>query len=322
FPNIYGGRENLEAIGFIQEANATAYKRSPGVMMIAEESTAFPGVTAPTSTGGLGFGLKWNMGWMNDTLRYMQTDPMYRRYHHGELTFSLVYAFSEQYVLPISHDEVVHGKGSLINKMPSDRWQQLANVRAFLGYMWTHPGKQLLFMGSEFGQDQEWNENYGLNWWLNDAPWHGALAHLVADLNKYYKSHPQLWERDFTPDGFEWIDVNDGDRNVLSYIRKDKAGNPVAVIVNFAGNPHENYRLALPSGGEWKEALNTDASEYGGSGVTNGPSVTAESVPWHGRDFSATITVPPLSTVIFEPAAARALAPVNEKDVPPNDPAR
>jgi 1,4-alpha-glucan branching enzyme len=307
FPNVFGGRENLEAISFLQEANATAYKRTPGVMMIAEESTAFPGVTAPTDQGGLGFGLKWNMGWMNDSLRYMATDPMYRRYHHGELTFSLVYAFSEQYVLPISHDEVVHGKGSLLNKMPGDRWQQFANVRTFLGYMWTHPGKQLLFMGSEFGQDQEWQETFGLNWWLNDSPWHAGLAELVADLNAVYKARPELWERDFTPDGFEWLDVNDGDRNTLAYLRKDKAGNPVAVVVNFAGNPHENYRLPLPKGGVWKEALNTDDAKYGGTGTGNGGAITAENHPWYGREFSADITVPPLATLIFVPETVPAV---------------
>jgi len=303
FPNIYGGRENLEAIAFLQEANATAYKRTPGVMMIAEESTAFPGVTAPTSNGGLGFGLKWNMGWMNDSLRYMHEDPMYRRYHHGELTFSLVYAFSEQYVLPISHDEVVHGKGSLINKMPGDRWQQFANVRAFLAYMWTHPGKQLLFMGSEFGQDTEWSEEWGLNWWLLDSPWHAALQKLVKDLNEVYKDNPSLWERDFTPDGFEWLDVNDADRNVLAYIRKDAAGNPVVAVINFSGGPHENYRLALPNGGKWKVAINTDATEYGGSGAgpTNHSLLKAEAVPYYGRDYSVDVTLPPLGALILIP---------------------
>jgi len=323
FPNIYGGRENLEAIAFLKEANATAYKRTPGVMMIAEESTAFPGVTAATNHDGLGFGLKWNMGWMNDSLRYMATDPMYRRYHHGELTFSLVYAFSEQYVLPISHDEVVHGKGSLLNKMPGDRWNQFANVRAFLGYMWTHPGKQLLFMGSEFGQDQEWNEDYGLNWWLNDSPWHGALSHLVTDLNKVYKARPELWERDFTGDGFEWIDVNDADRSTLAYLRKDRHGNPVACVINFDGQAHENYRLALPIAGEWTVLLNSDDNQYGGSGVSNGASITAEKVPWYGRDYSANITLPPLSTMIFAPTHPASLKPNADSDglEAPNDPA-
>ncbi|ACZ31436.1 1,4-alpha-glucan branching enzyme [Xylanimonas cellulosilytica DSM 15894] len=298
-PNQFGGRENLEAIAFLQETNATAYRRSPGVMMIAEESTAFPGVTAPTSHGGLGFGLKWNMGWMNDSLRYIAENPMYRRYHHGELTFSLIYAFSEQYVLPISHDEVVHGKGSLLRKMPGDRWQQLAGVRAFLAYMWTHPGKQLLFMGSEFGQDAEWSENVGLDWWLLDNPSHAAVQRLVRDLNALYKATPALWERDFTPDGFEWIDSNDADHNTLAYLRKGIDGKPVVVVVNFAGVPHEGYRLALPEGGTWREAMNTDAELYGGSGVGNLGQIHAEPVPWHGRPYSAAVRVPPLGAVIL-----------------------
>ncbi|MCL1900027.1 MAG: 1,4-alpha-glucan branching protein GlgB, partial [Promicromonosporaceae bacterium] len=300
-PNQYGGRENLEAISFLQEANATAYRRTPGVMMIAEESTAYPGVTAPTDAGGLGFGLKWNMGWMNDSLRYIETDPLYRRYHHGELTFSLIYAFSEQYCLPISHDEVVHGKGSLLRKMPGDRWQQLASVRAFLAYMWTHPGKQLLFMGSEFGQDAEWNESVGLDWWLLDYAPHQQLQALVRDLNRLYKATPQLWERDFTPDGFEWLDANDADRNTLAYLRKDAAGNPIAVVVNFAGNPHEGYRLPLPFGGVWKEVLNTDAADYGGSGVGNFGQVTAEPAPHYGRSHSASVRVPPLGAIVLVP---------------------
>lgn len=301
YPNQYGGRENLDAIAFLQETNATAYRRTPGVMMIAEESTAYPGVTAPTSNGGLGFGLKWNMGWMNDSLRYMETDPIYRRYHHGELTFSLIYAFSEQYCLPISHDEVVHGKGSLINKMPGDRWQQFANVRAFLAYMWTHPGKKLLFMGSEFAQDTEWNESVGLSWWLLDSPWHAALQRLVRDLNVLYRDTPSLWERDFTADGFEWLDSNDADRNTLAYLRKDASGKPVAVVVNFAGQPHEGYRLPLPSGGTWRETLNTDDESYGGSGVVNGGAVQAEPVPHHGRSHSATLRIPPLGAVVLRP---------------------
>ncbi|PZR52028.1 1,4-alpha-glucan branching enzyme [Xylanimonas oleitrophica] len=300
-PNVHGGRENLEAIAFLQEANATAYRRSPGVMMIAEESTAFPGVTRPTSAGGLGFGLKWNMGWMNDSLRYMAQNPMYRKHHHGELTFSLVYAFSEQYVLPVSHDEVVHGKGSLLRKMPGDRWQQLAGVRAFLAYMWTHPGKQLLFMGQEFAQDAEWNEGAGLDWWLLDNPSHAGVQHLVRDLNALYRRTPALWELDFTPDGFEWIDADDADHNVLAYLRKDREGRPVVVVVNFAGVPHEGYRLALPAGGTWREALNTDAEAYGGSGVGNLGQVAAEPVPWKGRDHSATVRVPPLGVLVLVP---------------------
>lgn len=300
-PNEYGGNQNLEAISFLQETNATAYRRTPGVMMIAEESTAFDGVTRATSSGGLGFGLKWNMGWMNDSLRYMGEDPMYRSYHHGELTFSLVYAFSEQYVLPISHDEVVHGKGSLLRKMPGDRWQQLAGVRAFLAYQWTHPGKQLLFMGSEFAQDAEWNESAGLDWWLLDNPSHAGVHRLVRDLNRYYRDTPALWEQDFSPAGFEWLDANDADHNVLAYLRRGADGRPVVVVVNFAGVPHEGYRLALPAGGTWREAINTDAESYGGSGVGNMGRVQAEPAPWHGREHSAVLRVPPLGALILEP---------------------
>jgi len=298
-PNIHGGRENLEAIGFLQEANATAYRRTPGVMMIAEESTAWPGVTAPTDQGGLGFGFKWNMGWMNDTLRYMAEEPINRRYHHSEATFSLVYAFTEHFILPISHDEVVHGKGSLMGKMPGDDWQKLANVRALLAYQWSHPGKQLLFMGSEFGQGAEWSESRSLDWWLLDNPLHAGIHHLVRDLNRLYRETPALWELDDSPQGFEWIDSNDADHNVLAYLRRDSAGRQVAVVVNFAGTPHEGYRLALPSGGRWIEALNTDATVYAGSGVGNLGVVEAVPEPHYGRPFSATVRVPPLGAVYF-----------------------
>ncbi|MEG3614205.1 1,4-alpha-glucan branching protein GlgB [Isoptericola haloaureus] len=300
-PNVHGGRENLEAISFIQEANATAYRRTPGVLMIAEESTAFPGVTRPTDSGGLGFGLKWNMGWMNDTLQYVAKDPMYRSHHHGELTFSLVYAFSEQYVLPISHDEVVHGKGSLLRKMPGDRWQQLAGVRSFLAYQWTHPGKQLLFMGSEFAQEAEWNEGTGLDWWSLDDAGHAGVQHLVRDLNRLYRATPSLWERDFDGSGFEWIEAGDAGRNLLAYVRRAADGSPVVVVVNFAGVPHEGYRLGLPHGGAWTEVLNTDAVEYGGSGVVNVGDVVAEETPWHGRAQSAALRVPPLGALVLAP---------------------
>src|SRR5690606_23139723 len=257
-PNVRGGRENLEAIQFLQEANATAYRSAPGIVMIAEESTAWPGVTAPTSAGGLGFGLKWNMGWMNDTLRYLAEEPINRRYHHGELTFSLVYAFSEQYVLPLSHDEVVHGKGSLLPKMPGDRWQQLAGLRSLFAYMWTHPGKKLLFMGDEFGQDAEWAESRSLDWWQGDQEGHAGVRLLVRDLNALYRDHPALWADDFSHAGFSWLEAGDGDHNTISYLRLG-GGETVAVVVNFAGVPHEDYRVALPHGGDWLEALNTDA---------------------------------------------------------------
>ncbi|MFV2144967.1 1,4-alpha-glucan branching protein GlgB [Isoptericola sp. G70] len=298
-PNVHGGRENLEAISFLQEANATAYRRSPGVMMIAEESTAFPGVTRPTDTGGLGFGLKWNMGWMNDSLRYVAKDPMYRSHHHGELTFSLVYAFSEQYVLPISHDEVVHGKGSLLRKMPGDRWQQLAGVRAFLTYQWTHPGKQLLFMGSELAQDAEWSESQGLDWWHLDDPGHAGVQRTVRDLNALYRATPALWERDFDASGFEWLEADDAARNVLVYARRAADGTPVVVVVNFAGVPHEGYRIGLPDGGTWVEAFCSDAPEYGGSGVVNTGELHAEDVPSHGRRHSLALRVPPLGGLVL-----------------------
>ncbi|GAB4084792.1 1,4-alpha-glucan branching protein GlgB [Myceligenerans cantabricum] len=301
-PNVHGGRENLEAIAFLQEANATAYRRTPGVMLIAEESTAYPGVTQPTSANGLGFGLKWNMGWMNDTLRYLAEDPVNRRFHHHELTFSLVYAFSEQFVLPISHDEVVHGKGSLLRKMPGDRWQQMAGVRAFLAYQWTHPGKQLLFMGSEFAQDTEWSEGEGLRWEVLADGWHAGVQRLVRDLNALYRATPELWERDFDGSGFEWLDSDDSDRNLLAYVRRSAAGKPVVVVVNFAGVPHEGYRLPLPdlpAGEVWREALNTDAETYGGSGVGNLGRVVPEPVPHYGRSFSASVRVPPMGALVL-----------------------
>lgn len=301
-PNIHGGRENLEAIAFLQETNATAYRRTPGVMMIAEESTAWPGVTAPTDAGGLGFGLKWNMGWMNDTLRYLAEEPINRRYHHHEATFSLVYAFSEHFVLPLSHDEVVHGKGSIMRKMPGDDWQQRAGVRALLGYQWSHPGKQLLFMGTEFSQGTEWAESRSLDWYLLDHQEHRGVQSAVRDLNALYRRHPALWALDHSPQGFEWIDANDADHNILAYLRRDDQGDMVAVVINFSGVPHDNYRLALPQGGTWIEALNTDAHEYGGSGVGNLGQVEARPEPHHGRAFSAVLQVPPLGALFLTPA--------------------
>ncbi|WP_222842913.1 1,4-alpha-glucan branching protein GlgB [Bowdeniella nasicola] len=302
-PNIYGGRENLEAIQFLQEANATAYRRNPGIAMIAEESTSWPGVTAPTDAGGLGFGLKWNMGWMNDTLRYMAEAPINRRYHHGMLTFSLVYAFSEQFVLPFSHDEVVHGKGSLKRKMPGDWWQQLAGVRALLAYQWSHPGKQLLFMGQEFAQDSEWTESQSLDWWLLDNPTHAGVAELVRTMNELYREHPALYSEDFSHRGFEWIQADDADHNVLSFLRRSADGEDViACIINFAGTPHENYRIGLPQGGDWLELLNTDSELYGGSGVGNLGRVSAEEIPWDGREHSVRLRIPPLGALWLSPA--------------------
>jgi 1,4-alpha-glucan branching enzyme len=294
-PNIHGGRENLEAISFLQEVNATAYKRNPGIVMIAEESTAFPGVSAPTSEGGLGFGLKWNMGWMHDSLSYMSENPMYRSYHHNQITFSMVYQYTEKFLLPISHDEVVHGKGSLLNKMPGDQWQKLANVRAYLSFMWAHPGKQLLFMGSEFGQPSEWSEERGLDWWILDQPAHQGLLRLVGQLNRVYRDQPALWQQDNSPAGFEWIDGADAEHNVVSFLRWDTDGQPIAVFTNFGGNPVGPYRVGLPFAGEWDEVLNTDATEFGGSGVGNFGRVDAVDEPWGGRPASAELTLPPLA---------------------------
>ncbi|MCQ1957660.1 1,4-alpha-glucan branching protein GlgB [Arthrobacter sp. zg-Y826] len=300
-PNVYGGRENLEAISFLQEVNATAYKRVPGIVMIAEESTAFPGVTRPTSSGGLGFGLKWNMGWMHDTLQYMSEDPINRVYHHAQLTFSLVYAYTENFLLPISHDEVVHGKGSLLRKMPGDRWQQLANLRAYLAFQWAHPGKQLIFMGTEFGQEAEWSEQYGLDWFLTDTPQHKGVQLMVKQLNEIYRNTPALSARDNEPAGFQWINENDGARNVLSFIRWDHQGNPVVCVANFAGAPHQDFRLGMPWAGEWVEALNTDAAEFGGSGVGNMGVVHAVEGACNGQPASATLTVPPLGVLYLVP---------------------
>jgi 1,4-alpha-glucan branching enzyme len=270
--------------------------------MIAEESTAWPGVTAPTDGNGLGFGLKWNMGWMNDTLRYMAEQPIHRRYHHNEITFSMVYAYSERFVLPISHDEVVHGKGSLYERMPGDHWQKLAGVRLLLGYQWTHPGKQLIFMGSEFAQQTEWTEAHSLDWHALDDPAHQGVLRSVADLNRVYKETPALWQLDHTPDGFEWIDSDDAFRNTLAYLRKGSDSPPVAVVINFAGVPHEGYRLALPRGGRWREIYNSDAEAYGGSGVGNLGEIEALPEPHYGRPYSASIRVPPLGVVVFEAA--------------------
>lgn len=298
-PNKYGGRENLDAISFMQEANATAYKRAPGILMIAEESTAWPGVTAPTDGNGLGYGLKWNMGWMNDTLRYVSEQPIHKRYHHHEVTFSMVYAYSERFVLPISHDEVVHGKGSLYERMPGDHWQKLAGVRGLLAYQWTHPGKQLLFMGSEFAQQTEWAESRSLDWHALDDSLHAGVRDSIRDLNRVYRENPALWELDHSPEGFEWIDSDDADRNTLAYLRKGVDTPPAAVVINFAGVPHEGYRLALPSGGRWREAFNSDAESYGGSGVGNLGGIDAEPVPHYGRPYSAQVRVPPFGAVIF-----------------------
>jgi 1,4-alpha-glucan branching enzyme len=296
-PNVYGGRENLDAVNFLQEVNATVYKKHPGVVTIAEESTSWPGVSRPTHLGGLGFGFKWNMGWMHDTLDYLSREPVYRQYHHHQMTFSMMYAWSENFVLPISHDEVVHGKGSLLRKMPGDRWQQLANVRALLAYMWAHPGKQLLFMGSEFAQEAEWSESRSLDWWLLDNPDHRGVHTLVGDLNRAYRETPALWEQDTTPEGFAWIDANDAAGNVFSFLRFAEDGSALACVANFSGGPHPDYRLGLPYEGRWDEVVNTDAEAYLGSGWGNLGGVDAVADAWHGQPASAVVQLPPLGTI-------------------------
>jgi len=300
-PNVYGGRENLDAVAFLQEMNATVYKRVPGVVTIAEESTAWPGVTRPTYLGGLGFGLKWNMGWMHDTLDYMKREAIHRQYHHHEMTFSMMYAYSEHFVLPISHDEVVHGKGSLINRMPGDRWQELANLRAYLGFMWAHPGRKLLFMGSEFAQSAEWNADTGLDWWLLQFDEHQGIARTVQAINTAYQQTPALWQRDDDPSGFEWIDANDAVANVFSWIRWDADGHPLVSVANMSPVPRVGYRLGLPLPGAWREVLNTDAVDFGGSGVGNMGSVHTDGTGWHGRPTSAEVTLPPMSTLWLTP---------------------
>lgn len=296
-PNIHGGRENLEAVAFLQEMNATVYKHHPGVVTIAEESTSWPGVTRATHLGGLGFGMKWNMGWMHDTLDYLAHDPIHRSYHHHGMTFSLVYAWTENFVLPISHDEVVHGKGSLWQRMPGDDWNKAAGLRGLLAFMWAHPGKQLLFMGSEFGQPSEWSEKGGLEWGLLADPEHGQLhrgvQRMVTDLNATYRAEPALWTQDTAPEGFSWIDANDAENNVLSFLRYGSDGSVLVCVANFASQPHEGYRLGLPFAGPWREALNTDAEVYGGSGVGNLGVVHATDHSWHGRPASADVRLPP-----------------------------
>jgi 1,4-alpha-glucan branching enzyme len=300
-PNEFGGRENLDAVRFLQELNATVYREHSGVMMVAEESTAWPGVTRPTHLGGLGFGFKWNMGWMHDTLNYLARDPIHRSFHHNEMTFSLVYAWSENFVLPLSHDEVVHGKGSLWERMPGDSWNKAAGLRSLLAFMWAHPGKQLLFMGGEFGQPAEWSEERSLDWPLMSEPLHGGVYRLVSDLNALYRSSPALYSSDVRPDGFQWIDANDSAGNVLSFLRRGVDGSYVACVANFAGVPHQDYRVGLPFVGEWREVLNTDASSYGGSDVGNLGHVVAEESPWHGMPASVVLQLPPAGVLFLAP---------------------
>ena len=301
-PNIYGGRENIGAISFLRDLNAEVYRVHPDVQTIAEESTAWPQVSRPTYVGGLGFGMKWDMGWMHDTLAYMSKDPVYRHYHHGTLTFRMIYAFHENFILPLSHDEVVHGKGSLLGKMPGDEWQKFANLRAMYGYMFSQPGKKLLFMGSEFGQSSEWSHDRSLDWHLLEWEPHRGVKRLVEDLNRLYQRESALHTLDFSWTGFEWIDCNDADSSVISFLRKDKGSDDqVLVVCNFTPVPRHNYRLGVPCGGYWRELLNTDATLYGGSGVGNSGGVESNPVSCHGRPQSLNLTLPPLGVLFFKP---------------------
>ena len=302
-PNVYGGRENLEAVQFIQEMNATVHKIVPGIVTIAEESTSWPGVTRPTNIGGLGFSMKWNMGWMHDTLGYLGRDPIHRSYHHHEMTFSMLYAFSENYVLPISHDEVVHGKGTLWGRMPGNDHVKAAGLRSLLAYQWAHPGKKLLFMGQEFGQRAEWSDERGVDWYqLDEDGFSSGILRFMADVNAVYRSRPALWSQDSRPEGYSWIDANDSASNVLSFLRYGADGSVMACVFNFAGTEHSRYRLGLPRAGTWREVLNSDASIYNGSGVGNFGAVQALPTPWHGRPASAELVLPPTSAVWLEPA--------------------
>ncbi len=303
-PNRYGGRENLEAVSFLQELSAVMRERVPHAVLIAEESTAWPGVTRPAAEGGLGFDFKWNMGWMHDSLHYMQENPVNRRWHHDQMTFGLVYAFSEKFILPLSHDEVVYGKGSLINKMPGDDWQKFANLRAYFAFMWTHPGKKLLFMGGEIAQWREWNHDASLDWNLLEYPTHAGVQRLMRDLNALYRGHPALYRRDSDWTGFRWVVMDDRDQSVFAYLRiGDEGDPPVLAVCNFTPVPRAAYRLGVPRAGAWVEALNTDAAIYGGSNMGNGGQVQAEDIESHGLPASVSLTLPPLATLVLTPAS-------------------
>lgn len=300
-PNCHGGRENLEAIELLQQVNSRAYFNHPGVMMIAEESTAWPGVSKPVDSGGLGFGFKWNMGWMNDTLSYMERDPIHRSHHHSEMTFGLVYSFSENFVLPLSHDEVVHGKGSLLNKMPGDDWQKFANLRAYYGFMWTHPGKKLLFMGCEFAQRNEWNHDQSLDWHLLENENHKGVQQLIKDLNHTYRNIPALYELDCDCSGFQWLDSQNSEQSILVYLRKGKQGTaPALIVVNLTPTSYENYCVGVAEGGFYRECINTDSAIYGGSDIGNNGGVFTQEQPYAGQSHQLTLSIPPLATMIFE----------------------
>ncbi|MFO7866056.1 MAG: 1,4-alpha-glucan branching protein GlgB [Candidatus Aminicenantes bacterium] len=301
-PNEYGGRENLEAISFLRRLNQMAYGDFPDIQTIAEESTAWPMVTKPVHVGGLGFGEKWNMGWMHDTLEYFSKDPIYRKHHHNKLTFSIWYAFSENFVLPLSHDEVVYGKGSLLEKLPGDDWQKFANLRLLFGFMYTHPGKKILFMGGELGQRKEWDHDSSLNWHLLEHAPHQGIKNWVRDINHFYSQTPALYQNDFEQNGFEWIDSSDGENSVLAFMRKGNTPEDVVVAVcNFTPAPRHNYRVGVPFGGDWQEVLNSDAREYGGSGQGNMGGAEARPLPFHGRSYSLPLMLPPLSVLVLVP---------------------
>ncbi len=304
-PNEHGGRENLEAVGFLRELNELVHAREPGVIVAAEESTAWPGVSRPTWAGGLGFGLKWNMGWMHDTLGYFAYEPVHRRYHHNELTFSMIYAWDENFVLPLSHDEVVHGKGSLLMRMPGDRWQQFANLRALYGYLFAHPGKKLLFMGSELAQGGEWHEGGELDWWLLDDAGHAGMQALVRDLNHAYRDEPALWEVDFSSEGFRWLEAGRADENTIAFARLSEGAERCLVCVcNLSPVVRDGWRVGVPRAGSWRELVNTDSDLYGGSNVGNGAGLEADPIPWSGQEQSVVLTLPPLSVLWLVPVGA------------------
>ena len=320
-PNRYGGRENLEAIDFMRELNEITHSQVPGALIMAEESTSWPQVTKPTYLGGLGFDLKWNMGWMNDTLRYIEHEPIHRQYHQDMLTFSMLYAFTENFLLPFSHDEVVHGKGSMLNKMPGDEWQRFANLRMLYTYMFTHPGKKLLFMGTEFGQGTEWDSTAVLDWYVLDYPLHQGVQRLVRDLNHLYRSEPALYTHDFEWEGFEWIDCHDAQNSVLIFLRRTGDDFLVSAL-NFTPVPREGYRIGVPAPGLYRELVNSDASDYAGGGIGNGDRTLAtEEQPWMGRPYSIDVTLPPLAGIVLRlvpvtaPDAEEGAAPAEEPSV-------
>ena len=320
-PNQYGGRENLEAIQFLRALNEEVYKSFPDTQTIAEESTAWPMVSRPTYVGGLGFGFKWDMGWMHDTLKYLEQDPIHRKYHHNKMTFRMMYAFSESFVLPLSHDEVVHGKGSLANKMPGDTWQKLANLRLLYGYMYTQPGKKLLFMGAELAQWKEWNHDASLDWHLLDDEAHAGIARWLEDLNRAYRDEPALHELDFSPEGFEWIDANDADHSVFSYLRKGTGKKEtVLAVFNFTPVVRENYRVGVPANGYWRELLNSDGARYGGSDRGNMGGVEAVPIPLHGRPYSLTLILPPLGMLLLKREAPEEVEPEDDLVETPVEP--